>query len=358
MNIAIIGANSHIGTELSLLFRNQGMSVSPIVRSRLAASFLDYHGFECEVADITDLNEAREALHGADVVVLTAFAEQYSRGRFKPKQARRTNTELVQSTVEASPTNSVVIYFSSIAVYGPAVGFSRFDWYTKEKQHAETVLREECEKHSREGYALRMGPVVGPHQKSTQEIRSTLTDSEVHLNVASDRLSNIVHTVTIMDAIIACSECALDRDAYTLVNYPPWTWEDVFSYYAEEETTLRFHEQGDGWMPQRARSLLQSGSRLAQSHERSLRSVMVHLPGALNQRIFNEFVKRQASNNIQLPGQSDSVNLSVFRRDLAPGPTIPELRTTKSLLEFENEIADLFNTANDIGGYRGVRDQF
>jgi len=88
MKFAIVGANGQVGTELCFLLRNEDLEVVPIVRNKLAAGFLDYHGFDCRIADISDEEDAREALNDIDVIVVAALASGL--------QARRINRLLIQ----------------------------------------------------------------------------------------------------------------------------------------------------------------------------------------------------------------------------------------------------------------------
>ena len=52
MNLGLIGANSNIGTELCFLLKND-IIVKPIVRNKLGSVFLNHHGFNCQIFDIS-----------------------------------------------------------------------------------------------------------------------------------------------------------------------------------------------------------------------------------------------------------------------------------------------------------------
>jgi len=345
MNVVIIGGTSQVAAELSLLFRARGHEVHPTVRSRVGASFYEFHDIEYRVVDITDTAEANDALQDADLIAIAAFARQYARG-FAPKQARATNERIIQSTVEAAPADATVVYFSSIAAFGPDTGFSRWDSYGREKRNAEGALSDALQKHAKDGYAFRMGPVHGVNQDKTRQIRGRLerhleSHSELVVDVPPTRDSNVLHTVTLVDALTTVHSRSFDEDVFTLVNEPRWTWSDVLKHYTPDGVSIRHSpSQSEG----AGRRLLGPIKNLLESYERPLRGLSVYLPTRVNQRVFNEYVRRDVADEITDLESDKILRLSQFNEESAPGPTIDGLRRTEELLFQEEEIQSAFST--------------
>ena len=74
MRIGIIGANGHVGLEISLLFARDHHTVIPIVRNELAGTFLRKQGLVPRIADISDAEDARPALRDLDLIVIATNA--------------------------------------------------------------------------------------------------------------------------------------------------------------------------------------------------------------------------------------------------------------------------------------------
>jgi nucleoside-diphosphate-sugar epimerase len=350
MNVVIVGGTSQVATELCMLFRERGVDVHPTVRSRVGASFYDHHGVDYRVVDVTDRTEARTALRDADVVAIAAFARQYSRG-FSPRRARKTNEQIIRNTVDAAPRDTTIVYFSTIAAFGKEVGFSNWDSYGREKRHAENVLVDALEARDKEGYAFRMGPIYGVNQNKAAQIETQIeqhrSSDELAVAVDPDRPSNVLHTVTLMNAIEHAAEKTFEREVFTLLNVPRWTWRDLVEYYTPEEVTLSFRPPDEDSLTGR---MLQHGKQLAESHERSLRGLSVYLPERMNQRIFNEYVKRDVANDIGSTGSKDPLRLPQFDEEPAPNPEAGGLTPTHDLLSLEDEVEQVFRTEFEVSG--------
>lgn len=344
MNVAIVGGTSQVATELCMLLRERGHEVHPTVRSRVGASFYDYHDIDYRVVDVTDADEAREALQDADVVAIAAFARQYSR-EFAPRQARRTNERIIRGSVEAAPSDSIVVYFSSIAAFGRKVGFSNWDSYGREKRHAENALSEALDTYGKEGHAFRMGPVYGVNQDKAAQLRRQIErnrgrDGDLTVDVSADKRSNALHAVTLLDAIETVAERSFDRREFTLVNEPPWTWQEMLEYYAPEGTTIKFMPSDGG--PSGSK-VVRFAKELVESYERPLRGASVYLPARLNQRLFHEYVKRQVASEVKELSSTSRLSLSQFEEEPAPKARIEGLRRTRELLQLEEDVAAAFS---------------
>jgi dTDP-4-dehydrorhamnose reductase len=351
MKVAIIGGNSRVASEVCFLLRQDGVDVIPIVRTQVGASFLEESGFDCRIADVTHPKKAENVLVDADVVVLAAFARQYSRRLFHPKQARSTNESLVRNTVKYSPSDATVIYFSSIKAWGNRAGFSEWDEYTRENRNAENILFEQSS--NTDYYSFRMGVVMGKNQTATHEIEHYIRNSsELHLKTEADKLSNSLHTTTIKDAIIECRRESWPQNKYTLVNEPRWTWRDVFEYHTPAGKSLNFYGNNNATGGSTVSRVAQRGLRFLEDHEAKLRSATVYLPDRINSRIYNEYVKRFVGRDIEGFKDRSKFYIKEFDQKPAPGPLPPELPDTSTSLkesEFEKEI---FEPKVRVGGYR------
>ena len=67
-----------------------------------------------------------------------------------------------------------------------------------------------------------------------------LVNSKKMVQVSPEKKSNIVHTVTIKDAILRCAKSDIKPGLYSVVNNPQWTWKDVFEYYKNKETKIDY----------------------------------------------------------------------------------------------------------------------
>lgn len=246
MKATIVGGNSPVGTELTALLAERGWEVLPVVRHRLTASFLRARGYGCAVGDVTEDAELAERVYSdADVVVLAAFASPRTRRGFEPSVARETNRSLVRSAARQAPARATLIYLSTIHAFGPSVGPSRWTWYGVEKRATERdFLSAEA---PAERLVLRLGQVFGPNQDKTDKIVSPVTSGEYGLVSAAEAdPSNVVHTVTIVDAIEHCHSVSPPEERYSVVNSPQWSWGRVYDHYLADGESVRFTGRGGG----------------------------------------------------------------------------------------------------------------
>ena len=88
-----------------------------------------------------------------------------------------------------------------------------------------------------------MSQVFGENQPRTRYFRENLSKEKVIVRVSPEKISNIVHTVTIKDAIIKCLDPNSQPGIYSLVNNPQWTWKNVIDYYKKPETTIEYNPE-------------------------------------------------------------------------------------------------------------------
>ena len=246
MNLGLIGANGQIGTELSFLLKDD-VNLIPITRNRLGSIFLKHHDFPCRISDISKENDALESLSDLDSVVILSYAtDPHSGGQTRSSQ--KINDEIIKNTIKFSKNNATIIYFSTIRAFSNSIvpNTSNF-WikssFEKEKIHLENLLLSESKKNKKRAFILRMSQVFGDNQPRTHYFRDILSEEKVIIQVSPEKKSNIVHTVTIKDAITKCLEHEYVPGIYSLVNNPQWTWKDVIDYYKKPETIIEYKPQ-------------------------------------------------------------------------------------------------------------------
>jgi len=343
MRVAIIGGNSQIGTELSFLYRADGHEVEPIVRSERSTWFLDHHGFDCTVADITDPTQASEALSEADIVVVSAFAGQFNRRGFRPKEARAINERLAQNSVEAASPGATVVYLSTIHAFGKAVGPSTWTSYGVEKRHVEETLLEAAEGTATNAYPFRLGQVFGVNQGKTEAIVEPIAADEYDgVAVDPDRPSNVVHTVTIRDATYAAHDGAPTPQRYTVVNRPQWTWRDVYEYHLPDSTRVTFHpsESDSSSLPMTA---FRACMRVARPYSSVLRTLLLYAPQFITIRISQYSRRSTVGDSIADLERDELFHTHEFDYDPAPGPELDGVRETRTAMSEYEPHLDAFD---------------
>lgn len=330
MKVGIIGANGQVGTELAFLFREQDLEVVPIVRNSIAGSLFEHHGFEYRLADVSHPEDAQRVLSDIDLIVIAAFASPVSRGDYKPKRARQANEAMIKNSVQYAPANATVVYFSSVTAFGKQMGISEHWWYVREKRHLEEILFDSCNSYDKVGYVFRIGLVLGQNLDRTQAIETTLSRStrvDVEAHAAAN--SNTVHTVTIAESVLQCFDDGVSPGTYTVVNRPQWTWERVFDFYGDGNTEIRF--VGSQSSPPLYTRLVSPLFSYISDRQTELMSLTYYLPDAFNQFIFNTYMKRDISSDINEYENRFRFHRREFDYREAPGPFLQDKRTTDLL---------------------------
>lgn len=347
MKIAIIGGNSQVATETAFHLRNWGHEVQPIVRNELAAAFLEQHGFDYAVADTTEQSQAADALDDADMIIISAHAPPFSGEIDDPRTARKTNETIIQNAIQHSHTDSQIVYFSTISVYGSELYTSRSSWklYAQEKQHLEEFTIETASEAGKQAYCLRLGLVVGPNQNRTHRINKALdTAGPLQIAVSPNKSSNVLHTITLAEAIIKCGESIPNNGVYTVINEPQWTWQELLESYVPEDTDLNFVSSGNNDGISILDQLLSTGSTIIKQYKNHLIPYQVHFPTWFNRRIIHFFRKRNISSDIANYEQRNMISLKEFsHRPLTVDNHFPNLTETTELLSNHPTFEEIFS---------------
>jgi nucleoside-diphosphate-sugar epimerase len=345
MRVGIVGGNSQVATEVAFHLRERGHEIRPIVRNELAAAFIERHGFDCAVVDMTEKREATAALEDVDVVVVSAHAPPFSGEIDDPRTARRTNETIVEHAVRCTPAGAEVVYFSTISAYGSDLYTSGSSWklYAREKRHIEEFTLKTASEVEGGAYCLRLGLVIGPNQSRTHRICEALDgNGSLRVAVSPDRVSNVLHTVTLAEAIARCGEGVPESAVYDLVNEPQWTWEQVLEFYAPANRTLEFTTP-DGDQSSPVGTVLSFGARAVKRYKNYLIPYQVYLPTWFNRRVIHLFRKRNLSDDIDSYETRNSLDLEAFSyRPLVPDDRVPDLTKTATLLDEHPTFEDIF----------------
>lgn len=357
MKLAIVGANGRVGTELCFHFRSGGVKVVPIVRNRIGAIFLNYHGFDCRIAEIANEADAKSALCDIDVVVVAALASDFGSTR----RSRKTNDTIMRNSVKFCKEHAKIAYFSSIRAFSSQVDehTPRFhpSAYDVEKRCGENILFRSCKSEGKIGYALRLGHVFGRNQPRSRNIVDLLSNrAEIHLKVPPNRLSNALHVPTLKEAILTCAESGLEPGTYSVVNCPQWTWREVFDYY-RGTTEVVFHGDPEKRKEHITKKISQAVYRFVDVHkdrglndldsdvQRRFVSLRLYLPTRLEQYFRYRYLAASVSSEVKkLMEATAPLYFSEFGYRPIPGPFIPGLSKTDILLKDQDAYKTVFDS--------------
>jgi nucleoside-diphosphate-sugar epimerase len=230
LKIAIVGANGQVGAEVTLRLRGRpGVEVVPICRHSGGSAFLRYHGAACRHGRPADAAQAAALFGDCDVIA------NFALGTGTPAEASRNDRLMIANSIIASPKSAVIIYFSTLAVYGDPTPGRWIRWktsYGRAKLRAERYALKLGRQYGKPVYILRLGHVTGALQSISGQIQDEVAARQ-DIPWADERKSNTTHTVAIADAIIKIAmHAAGTPGVYDLVNVPQWSWREVYAYEA------------------------------------------------------------------------------------------------------------------------------
>ena len=333
MTVAVVGGNGHIGMELCLLLREAGETPRPLVRNRLGAAFFEARGVDARVADVTNDAEAEEALRGVDSVVVSARTNVESRS---PSEVKEINRAIVEGAVENAPSDASAVLFSSVSAVDPST------FYGRAKRYEEAVFESACVEAGLDGYALRLGHVLGPRQNWSSRL-SEFVEGGGELEVAADpdRASNVVHTVTVRDAVLACTRRDPEPGTYTVVNEPQWTWREVFAFYAPAGTLLRFYPPSTEDRSL-VRRVVSAGASVLEPYRTEVFRLLEYLPERAYYELRGRYKQRLAADDLGELVDRTRLDLLVFDFEAMPGPFLPDLPETRERLPDERAVEAVF----------------
>lgn len=288
VRIAVIGANGQVGAELCLLLAQvPHVAVVPVCRTRSGSAFLRSHGLAVRHGSCGDAENARRLLGDCDVVVNSALATG------TPAQIRASEDAIINCAMSASPPDASVIHFSTQSVYGDPTPGKLIRWrnpYGRAKLSTERTGLNTARRIRKKLFVLRLGHVGGALQRISEEMRVSLAEGTALLP-ERDVPSNIVYTVTILDAILKIAHGSVAPGVYDLMNVPQMSWRAV---YEEERrigglpsTPIRVARAGMsptplGWIRQWPRRIARLVGSVWIRHFSA--KILARAPGRLNER--------------------------------------------------------------------------
>ena len=330
MKIAIVGANSPVATELCLLLQEKQREIIPIVRNIFGTAFLSQYGLKCRVADASNEEEIKKAISDVDAVVIAAY--KWPEMTMSPKETQRINQKIVENIIKSARQNVVIVYLSTIKIFSkkldpniPKMGFK--PQYDKEKMQLEKRIKMKCKERLLKCFILRLGHVYGNNQKTTKRALELVAGkSKISLAVPERKVSNIVHTVTVAEAVLRCINAQARPGEYTIVNQPQWTWKEVYAYYAQPNAKIVCM---DNKRVDKQNIFLKKMAKLAIKNYAMLRQC---LPHALDLSLQYKYRKKKIREEIDALKEKPIAS-PTYEYNPAPGPYLEGLAETKKLLE-------------------------
>ena len=333
MKLGLIGANGNVGAELCFLLKND-VNLKPITRNRLGSIFLNHHGFDCTISDISKDVDAKESLSDVDVVVISSYATDVFTGS-QTRSSQLINEKIIKNSVNFSPSHAIIIYFSTIRAFSNKIdpntpkGWTK-SGYDKEKITLEKIIFSESTKMKQKAYALRLGHVYGDNQPRTRDLKNILSGSQISFQVKPETKSNVVHTVTIKDAILNCIDSETSPGIYSLVNVPQWTWKNVIDYYKKSQTIVNYKTTKT--FPQENSTIWN----FLKSNKKYLAPLRYYISPKYDTRINKKLSTKRMLAAIASLKTETPFHMSLFDYNPIPGPFLKNLKNTKNLLESYN----------------------
>lgn len=233
MKIAVIGANGQVGREVCLFLSVMGVKVVPISRTELGGIFLERCGLQCRYGAIGNPEDAKRLLEGCDLVV------DFSHPHDLPAQVRPAVKSNIENALRLAPAESPYVYISTMSAFGMSPSESKMKnyllshtRYAADKRYLERVALSGQGK--RDVYVLRLGQVHGDLQRASQEFMVEAALGKVYLPFSVNTASYTVFCFTIAEALMNIALGKERPGRYTLVSTPPWTWGEVYAYWARQ----------------------------------------------------------------------------------------------------------------------------
>ena len=338
MKLGLIGANGSVGSELCFLLKND-IDLKPIIRNKLGSVFLKHHGFDCTISDVSDETDAIQSLSDLDVVVISSYATDPFSGS-QTRSSQQINENIIKNSIKFSKENAIIIYFSTIRAFSHEIdpNTSKF-WtkpgYDKEKKQLEKFLLSESKKKNKKAFGFRIGHVFGNNQSRTRDFKKIFSKESVTVQVDPEKQSNIVHTVTIKDAIMKCLQSnTLQSGIFSLVNNPQWTWKEVIDFYKASNTNVQYKLSATNHTEN---SLIWN---ILKSNKKFLAPLRYYISPKFDSKINKKLATKRMMAAISNLKTEEPFYTSEFNYEAIPGPFLNELEETKILLK--NYSLDIF----------------
>ena len=331
MKIAIIGANGNVGTELSYLLKNE-CEIIPIVRNRVGGAFLEHQGIKCRIGDIANSESAKKILSDIDVVINSTWISDRFSGS-QNQTSRLIGKNIIENCFKYTKQDAKIIYLSTVRAFSNKVDPTTSKYwqprYDVEKRFLEKVMKKNLKKYKKKGIVFRCGHVFGEGQPNTKEIRKQLSKKEKLIIEANPNdASNILHIITLKDAIFKCLDKKIKSNTYSLVNNPQWTWKEIYEFY-NQSAELEF-------VPPTIKTKINLNQiifKILKGKRKYLIPILYHFPRKFESRVIKELSIRKYKseiNKLELKNKISSGNFVYFE---IPGIKLPNLLNTREELK-------------------------
>lgn len=330
MKVAVIGANGNVGTELCILLKNE-CDIIPIVRNKVASVFLEYHGLKCGIGDLTNNDTAKTLLEDADVIVNATWVSDRFSGS-QNQTSREMNKKIIENCFKFSKKTAVIVYLGTIRAFANKVDpkTSKFfpPRYDVEKQFLDKIMQKFAKRFNKKGISFRCGHVFGDGQPNAIALKKLLSERKNYsIQVHPDIASNILHIVTLKDAIFKCIDEKIKSNTYSLVNNPQWSWKEVFDFY-NSNAILSFS------LPESKHDTLsQKIFRTLKGKRKYLLPILYNAPKKYESKIIKELSIRKYRSEISKIKISENITNGNFSYIPIPGIQLPNLEKTRELLK-------------------------
>ncbi len=229
--ILVTGASGHLGTNLVKRLASQGEKVRALVNTH----GIDILGVDVMKGDITDADDAKRALQGADIVYhLAAAVDGY--GALPKNQVYKVNVAGTKNLIE-NFSGRRFIYMSTTSVYGydmkenpatPSTPYNPSSYYGETKAEAEKLTL------AHNGVVVRAPVIFGPgFNKSFESLLDSLSKGKIPIIGNGDNHIQWIHINDLMDALLLAKDLGIPGSAYLVAGKDVTTQAGLYGMLAK-----------------------------------------------------------------------------------------------------------------------------
>jgi hypothetical protein len=183
---------------------------------------------------------------------------------------------------------------------------------------------------------------LGPLQLWTTELEAAIQGREVLTVPASpDTEANVLHTVTLADAIGRCGREVVEPGLHNCVNEPQWTWREVIEYYMPASKDVDFQGPSSGEAGTKLNLIGTATTAMEPLHAKLL-PLFEYLPETVFYYLKNKYLRKTTASEITSITARRTLDLKICYMDPIPGPNLPGLPETRRRLEDRHPLKDVF----------------
>lgn len=233
INVAFIGGNSQVATELQLCFAGvEGISTTSFIRSEYSSILTSIAGGKWDILDFDDKVSLHQ-LNSFDYVL------DFSYPSVQSSQVLTAAKENIDKIIHEMSHGSTYMYMSSIMAHGMPDGANYISWY-KISRTLYSYIKRKIEKHviiqgQKNGiktYNIRLAQMHGVLQSITLNYQQKYAlCNEISVYGKPTDYMNIAFISTLAAALKKCFAGEIIPGMYTLVENPQWSMQRMFEFY-------------------------------------------------------------------------------------------------------------------------------